>query len=371
MPQLAAWEKVFLEDASFMESTHGKVGCVICHGGDSSAQGKDDAHVGLVADPSDVSCSTCHKDISCMNEDSLHTTLSGMKYALETRGGDLTDGSTLDTAFDNHCSKCHTSCGQCHISIPDDAGGGFVYSHEFLGTPDMTSNCTACHGSRVGNEYLGLNEGVDADVHYEEYGMKCSSCHGDELHGSTEAVDTRYDNATVSCVDAGCHDSVLTDSINMHKKHVANHIEYDSNVAPSLSCQVCHSVTYKNCYNCHVALDDNELPYYQTDESVMDFMIGLNPLQSNDRPYDYVVLRHAPVSTSTFSGYGTNLLPDFDALSTWKYATPHNIQKSTPQNATCNSCHGHAELFLTTGNVADDEETANASVIVNVIPPTL
>jgi hypothetical protein len=87
-----------------MQSTHGKVGCVICHSGDSSVGDKELAHVDLVDDPSEISCDTCHKDIACVNQNSLHTTLSGMKYAIEARGGNLDEGSALATAF------CHTLC---------------------------------------------------------------------------------------------------------------------------------------------------------------------------------------------------------------------------------------------------------------------
>lgn len=392
MPQVEAWRKVFMSDAEFMESTHGKIGCTLCHGGNSSSgyssiEDKDFAHTGLVADPSDISCSGCHYEIACVNEDSLHTTLSGMKYALETRGGNLEEGSSLAIAFENHCAECHTSCGQCHVSIPDQSGGGFVYNHEFLGTPTMSYNCTACHGSRVGDEYTGGNvvcpddecygeiyeyfcgifDGditIAADLHYEA-GMKCSSCHTSELHGSTEAVGTRYDNTdTIACVD--CHEEVLTDAIEQHQQHVAQHV-YHQDGDTSLSCQVCHSITYKNCYSCHVALDDNDLPY-RTSETEMGFKIGRNPLKSEHRPYDYVVLRHAPVSIDTFVYYGEGLLPDFDDLSTWKYATPHNIQLATPQNESCNACHGHDELFLRDEDVIDDEEAANQLVMVEKAP---
>lgn len=66
---MEAWEKVFADDADFVQSVHGKVGCVICHGGDSSVEdkseeGKKAAHQGLVADPSEENCNTCHSEIA-------------------------------------------------------------------------------------------------------------------------------------------------------------------------------------------------------------------------------------------------------------------------------------------------------------------
>jgi hypothetical protein len=71
----------------------------------------------------------------------------------------------------------------------------------------------------------------------------------------------------------------------------------------------------------------------------------------------------------TFAFYGDDLLPDFDNAPTWKYATPHNIQRITAQNESCDSCHGNAELFLTADDVAPEEREANAAVIVEEVPP--
>jgi thiosulfate/3-mercaptopyruvate sulfurtransferase len=49
---------------------------------------------------------------------------------------------------------------------------------------------------------------------------------------------------------------------------------------------------------------------------------------------------------------------------TWKYTTPHNIQRVTPQNAECNNCHGNLDLFLTEDDVLPDEVKANETVLV-------
>jgi len=353
VPPLEVWEKVFMEDAEFLEDTHGTVGCVICHGGDSAQDAKGKAHVGVVADPSVGNCDTCHGEIASSNNVNLHTSLSGFQTCLETRGGNLEEGSLLAQAFENHCTECHTSCGQCHVSRPDSAGGGLVAGHEFKEIPSTRDNCSACHGSRVDAEYFGRNEGVAGDLHQmTEAGMSCMKCHGEELHGSGELAADRYHNAVaVQCED--CHQDVSTDDNEQHQQHVGD-----------LSCYVCHSVEYKSCYNCHVALNDEGSPYFATDESVMNFKIGLNPIDNPDRPYEYVLLRHVPVSPDTFDYYGENLLPDFSALNTWKYATPHNIQLQTPQNADCSACHGHSELFLTEGDVEPAELEANQNVIV-------
>ena len=84
----------------------------------------------------------------------------------------------------------------------------------------------------------------------------------------------------------------------------------------------------------------------------------------------------------TFAFYGDDILSNFDAAPTWKYATPHNVIRqiklpedavpdSPPQARSCNSCHGHEELFLGSGDLEPAEVAANAPVIVIDIPQTL
>ena len=158
-----------------------------------------------------------------------------------------------------------------------------------------------------------------------------------------------------------CHEVVSTDQdeIIMHQMH-----------GDKLSCQVCHSVSYSSCDGCHVALsDETGNPFFETDGSYLNFLIGRNPLNSEERPYQYVPVRHVPIAETSFEFYGEDLLPNFDALETWKYATPHNIQRLTPQNESCDACHGNPDLFLTADKVAESELEANRNVIVESIPP--
>jgi len=351
---------VFLKDAEFMQDTHGIAGCVICHGGDSRNEDKEMAHEGLVVDPSESSCYSCHGDITHVNEISLHASLDGFKSVISARGGNLEEGSPLATAFENHCQQCHTSCGQCHVSRPHEMAGGLVSSHEFKKPPSMQYNCVACHGARVGDEYLGENEGIPGDVHWLEESMTCSKCHGQELHGSAEPVATRYLNPeATSCESEDCHADIRDNT----KDH-PNHEQHLSDLA----CQVCHSGAYKNCYNCHVAIDTAGIPCRTSDPADIRFKIGLNPVQSDERPYKYVVLRHVPICVGTYDFYGEDLLPEFDAVPTWKFATPHNIQLHTPQNESCNACHGNEDLYLTIEDIALEEREANRNVIVTEIP---
>ena len=376
MAPLEPWEKVFVTREAFLATSHGQMACTYCHGGQQSPD-METAHAGLVADPSSKgeTCATCHGDQSKHFEKSLHVSLSGYWDTLNARSTPE-NHKDLETMFGNHCSSCHTSCGDCHISQPGSVGGGFISGHVVSKTPSMTRNCTACHGSRVGNEYLGKNEEIPGDVHFRQGRMNCVSCHsGAEMHNSeavcTQCHDTsgaafqvtnRYSGAqSPSC--ESCHETVgkQGDPVTQHVLH-----------GDKLACQVCHSVSYMSCDGCHVAISEKTgNPFFKTERSYMNFFIGRNPLQNYHRPYEYVVLRHVPISPTSYQYYGENLLPNFDALLTWAYATPHNIQRKTPQNASCNACHGNPNIFLTADKVSPEELQANQPVIVPEVPPAI
>lgn len=367
MPPLEAWEKVLMSvDALFdvygggeFYSAHGRLSCVDCHGGTN----EDDmavAHEGVVHDPSESEnsvCADCHYQHVPLQANSLHYTLGGYETVLNARW-DPAQTDVIDTVMENHCANCHASCGQCHVSQPTSAGGGLLDEHAFNKTPSMSRNCTGCHGSRIKNEFSGRNEGYPADLHLRTARMACVDCHtDDEMHGVGVESNHRYDGAQVPrCED--CHVETVEDESNAYH---ANHVE-------TLSCQTCHSITYKNCYNCHVQQSDEGVPYFNIDDSEMGFYIGLNPLVSEERPYKYVPLRHVPVARDSFEFYGEDLLSNFDARPTWTYATPHNIQLQTPQTASCLTCHDSLEWFLTADKVLPDELTANQTVIVETAP---
>jgi hypothetical protein len=360
---LEAWEKV-LVGGEFLASVHNTQNCIGCHGGVEGVDDKDAAHEGVVRDPledAEQTCGVCHAEATQLAATSLHQNLTGYRTALTARGADFSDPH-MEEAFNNHCSTCHTTCGQCHVSRPNFTFGGLISSHKVKEIASIKDTCMACHGARVSNEYQGKNEGVEGSVHWLEEGMPCFECHNvSHYHGDGTEYAYRYDGPPgVNCLE--CHEEAAPDQseIEEHKIH-----------ADKVACEVCHvSGPYKSCYNCHAAIDEQGLPYYETDDSEMTFKIGRNPLKSDDRPWDYVLVRHVPVVPDTFAFYGDNLLSSFDNVSTWKYATPHNIQRTTAQNESCDSCHGNADLFLTAADVAPEELEANAAVIVEEIPPT-
>lgn len=354
-------EKYLVSD-DFLTTTHGRLGCVTCHGGNDGSLDKVEAHVGVIGNPSSQAaekCGTCHAEAVAGQKNSLHANLTGYRTVLEARGGNMASGA-LVTAYDNHCAKCHTTCGQCHVSRPANIQGGLLDGHDFKKSPPLRDACLSCHATRVGPEYLGQNAGVPGDVHWNRGGMTCVRCHSTELHGGSEPRAHRYDGDTTQCLD--CHPDAAPgrSSVQQHNVH-----------GDQLACQVCHSGPYKNCFSCHVGIDNQGVKYFTTEEPTIDFKIGLNPLQSPERPYKYVTVRHAPIDPESFAFYGENLLPEFDNVPTWKYATPHNIQRNTPQNESCNSCHGNADLFLQEKDVAPALREANKGVIVPQIPARL
>lgn len=372
MEPMEPWQRVWIDAQTYSQDVHSYINCTSCHGG-TATNDMELAHEGMVvdatADPIET-CGDCHPNIAPYSANSLHSTLAGYDTALHARS-DPIHFDQIEVMEANHCNDCHATCGDCHVSQPRSVGGGLLEAHTFVESPPQSQTCTACHGSRVQNEFQGLNETPDGnlpgDVHYRAF-MSCQTCHsGSDMHGISSAGNThRYDGEqSPSC--ESCHQEQIGagSGIEMHEIHGTE----------SLSCQVCHSIEYTNCIDCHVDLTENDLPRYTVADHSLGFYIGRNPIRNSERPYEYVTLRHVPIDRSSFSfygeesDYGANLMPNFDNRETWVYATPHNIQRNTPQTASCTSCHGNADVFLTEDNVDPAEINANQNVIVFDVPP--
>ncbi len=379
MAPLEPWEKVLIDGEVYPDSVHGQIACEDCHNGVQSPD-KDTAHTNLIPNPSQDSqtyCGECHPDIVATEAHSLHSNLAGYWTVLDERSIPA-DHPAIEEAFANHCDSCHATCGECHVSQPNLVGGGLISGHVFQKTPSMTRNCTACHGSRVGNEYLGKHEDLNADVHFRRGRMTCIDCHQEaEMHGdygncedchagpemaTIAPPDHRYDGVqSPRCETCHMNVTVGNDGNLFHENHGGN-----------LQCQVCHSIAYTSCDGCHVSISDTTgNPKFATDSSYLTFLIGKNPRQSYDRPYDYVLVRHIPVDENTFGYYGEGLLDNFSNLPTWAYTTPHNIQLNTPQTETCDACHGNPDIFLTEDKVYPYELEANLELIVDAIPASI
>ena len=330
MTPLEPWKRVFVGE-TFFETAHGQIDCVICHLGNSEERSdKDSAHEVLIPYPSEDAsffCASCHQDEVETFKNSLHATQEGYFERFSLRAGyDWREpGHEHELGeFQAECGSCHASCGQCHVSRPRTVGGGFNWEHEFRKKPDLRTNCTACHGSRIGEEYTGDREGYKADVHYVPGAKTCEFCHAAvEMHGGDGTHLTyRYDeNKSAGPKCENCHNSVREEN-DYHLQH------WVGNSGITLSCQVCHAQAYKNCNGCHVGGDGI------TGSSYITFEIGRNYLKDNSRyeDYDFITVRHIPIAPNTFEGWGIDDLQNFETTEpTWKLTTPHNIQRWTPQ----------------------------------------
>jgi len=359
---LAPHEKLFI-DYEFLEEDedHGEIGCVTCHGGNPDDPNWKTAHKDLVKDPSfpePDACIECHEEESENYSQNLHISNRPMYLMVMARASaDPTIQARLNTAHKAHCTQCHSSCGQCHLSRPGSVGGGLLSGHLLVKEPPMEEVCTACHGSRVGNEYLGKNAKCSPDVHYIKGRMKCKDCHApDQMHGDGKQYPHRYavENSP-TCI--GCHKEIYSSAAQNRDQHTTN--------KDSVSCQVCHSQAYTNCFGCHVAKTKEDQKYFEVESHSIGFKIGLNPNQSKKHPEKYVTVRHVPVDHDTFDFYVKDALSNFDVQPTWKMATPHNIQRKTAQNSACNNCHGNSRLFLLKTAIRSGYLNANRPVIVS------
>jgi 3-mercaptopyruvate sulfurtransferase SseA len=340
----------------FLESSHGDIACDTCHGGNPSGVSKEVSHIGLDRYPSrnnpQTACGGCHADIVSTASDSLHATLSPYLTTLKVRA-DMSKWDQIYKGYERHCAYCHTGCGGCHVSRPEASQDGFLNGHVFNKRPDSVNQCTGCHGSRVGNEFLGKRG--QGDVHASTYDMDCVSCHTDSAMHTAAApgIPGRYHSKkAMQCID--CHKDLSLGSVREHEIH-----------SGKVQCQVCHSQAYTNCTNCHTGTDSKGLPYFVNEKDQEDFKIGLN--HDRDGPhadYDYMLVRHIPVNPKLFDYYVKDAFTNFDRLPTWKRTSPHNIQRNTWQNATCNNCHGNRDLFLSEKDLLEYEINANKHVIV-------
>jgi thiosulfate/3-mercaptopyruvate sulfurtransferase len=349
---LEPWEKV-LVSAKFFDTEHGTIDCQECHGGKPAAGNREAAHEGVVRDPTinaaPDTCGECHEEIVETGVKSLHATLSTFHVVLKNRSSDET-WEGVNTGRKNHCAGCHSSCGQCHVSRPKFAKNGFINGHLFEKRPSTFNQCTACHGSRVGDEYFG-NRGM-GDLHASQGEMDCVECHGaEEMHASGEGLAGRYHLPEIPKCQQ-CHEDLKQDGVEQHALHVDN-----------VQCQVCHSQDYVNCYSCHTGKDEKGLAYFQNEREVESFKIG-KAYPGSGSSEKYILVRHAPSDLEVFDHYIKDGFTNFGNVPTWKRTSPHNIQRKTWRNQNCNHCHGQRDLFLSETEILDYEKEANAAVVV-------
>ena len=348
------WQQV-LVDTAFLDDVHAQPGCIACHGGTPNTVDFADAHRGLRPQASaqpDKACGSCHVGVAKQGRSSLHHMQWGIQKALTEHGADLTNPATAK-AYAKKCITCHASCSDCHVDRTKDAWGKLAAVHACSAQNIEGNACTSCHGQTAGAESSGAHEGIQGDFH-TALGMTCTSCHATAttFHSGKPGVGMQDGRPEPACTD--CHPQAAKPGgpILQHTIH-----------SPTVQCQVCHAAGPYTSFDDYAALGKTGAV-----SETLAFKIGRNPMQNEQRPWNYVLLRQVPITAGVFDGAGQGLVPLAGDVPAWMLATPHNMQRSTPQNQSCNACHGQETLFLTTKDVAPEAVEANRSVIVPKIP---
>lgn len=338
---------------AFLTTSHGQLGCTTCHGGQPQTTDPKAAHVGLVQRPSaqpQKYCGSCHQEIASTFSKTLHFTARGMERGLRALVGSVR-WPAARRPFRAACASCHATCGDCHVSKPPYQPqpptilGGFINGHQFTKTPPMEQTCAGCHSGRVAAEFTGAYEGLPADVHFSKARMACTSCHSTaQMHGDGTAPPNRRANAAKpSCTT--CH----PDAAAGKSKLVAHNIHGNK-----LHCAVCHGGISRSCDNCHAGAGARSRP-------VLKIGRNLDP----NIPNAYTLMRHIPTTPDMIDRLTNlpNTLVNFDKIPTWKPATPHNIQRVTARNRTCEACHNNPNLFLRLQDLSPSDSQANGRVV--------
>lgn len=171
-----------------LNTPHGRLGCITCHGGTTGESGKEAAHQGLVQDlsvthPQD--CLLCHRNLPAeIPEDNLRTP----------------HGQVVDAVWEG--SSCGVNCSDCHGAV----GHGF---DPVTGAVTCSMNvCLDCHVERnLGAELTDCNA-CHTGPHDVALALSCSDCHTSTDTWKETALQVhpiRLDgyHAQVDCFD--CH----------------------------------------------------------------------------------------------------------------------------------------------------------------------
>jgi hypothetical protein len=321
---------------------HFKMGCGLCHKGNSKELSKEAAHKGIVKKPSDNlrSCMVCHKKITDNYAKSLHYTTAGLRNGVMPRFSKEELKTFDEKVFEKSCRSCHASCGDCHVKGAPVSGIsiGLVAKHKFV-KKDEGKTCAFCHGGRVYPEYTG-DYGGAPDVHYQK-GMLCMDCHKkEEFHGDGNAYKTKGEvkqrPACKNCHKPG-NEAKLTAQI-AHREHEGK-----------VSCYGCHSgAAYRNCNDCHGGHA----------AASPGMILGKSPRDKKT----LTTLRLIPTVRDTFAPAGIKM-ENFDSLPNYWDTPAHNIRKRTDRTRNCDACHVDRKNFLTKEMLIKDGSKANEGLI--------
>jgi len=330
--------KLVLSDA-FMDDRHEKRGCWACHKGDPLAKGKDAAHDGMRADPTDDGapsvCTACHAEIAARHRTSLHNTTNGLKNAFFGRLRNAPDEAHKSWRS-KACVDCHASCGACHVARPRDpwvqsGPKGLLDGHRFLSYAkgsDTQSTCYVCHAGSITDPEAGFQK---YDVHGTN-GFTCLTCHKDgDIHGDGVERQTMIHSGAVAVECVQCHD--VQDLAKDGRVHSFTHL----NLA---TCQSCHGMPYRSCYECHGwqrIIDGKSAPFKVEYGLKLGFERG-----------KITTMVKGPVDTHMLADQGIpEITADINVQSSWYAGFAHNVVKPAADQALCDRCHGPGTALMT------------------------
>ncbi len=262
-------------------------GCFKCHGGNQFATNKQDAHKGIVLNPSRLEhahrfCGECHKDIIKRVNGSMMNTQNGILGVLKYQWGESSTplnhisiddikgkGENNISLAENHfrkaCASCHINqheevfddpkyakgggCVDCHRTshtIIQDNNSTLKIKHSTFSTKIPSSNCLKCHNrsNRIGLSYFGKfeSEGYGTPYKNGEFSNKLDNTRFYyELPG-----DLHHTSAQMDCIDCHTEKGVMGDG----EKH--HHMES----AVDIKCADCHKPYFKKADALAITLSD-------------------------------------------------------------------------------------------------------------------
>jgi hypothetical protein len=389
----------YLIDAASLQTPHGSLGCITCHGGTSGTADKEVAHQNLILDLSEThpeDCLLCHRDLPAQfPDDHLRTPHGEVTNAIWEgsacgvlcsdchgqvgHGFDPVTGNTIcpmSVCLDCHvernlgdnlttCNACHIgphdvatglSCKDCHVSTDTWQETSLAVHPVALTGQHATTDCFSCH---QWPNFQGL-DWVCSDCHKRPHELgndDCALCHTpDGWLASAEAL--------VAAASPFPHPAAgREDCRSCHGVEGSQPIPADHKGRTNDTCQVCHKAApapailhpaegHTACLTCHgegqvaqfsVALHGD---YTETDCATCHVPAGLAPLpilHSLEGRADCLMC-HAAAAVepypATHEGWGNNLCLLCHQAEEKPTQTDHRFpQDHNATNGNCVFCH--------------------------------
>jgi hypothetical protein len=270
--------EAYLIDAESIVTTHGKLGCLACHGGDGSAAEKEVAHQDLVADMSvqdPEKCVICHQDLP----DEIPND------RLRVPHGVIIDRIEAGEPCDVHCSDCHGGVGHGFDPVSGETFCSMtvcVDCHQDRNLEVQLADCDACHlGPHDVATSLTCNDCHTSTEVWEEVALGIHPVALPGMHGEVACFDCHQhpnfkglNNVCTDCHISGhtdwgdhdcatCHDAGATwDMVASQWEDHVEHWDQYKGQHLKLACKGCHFETYTeldpSCDTCHQVPESHE-----------------------------------------------------------------------------------------------------------------